>query len=466
MKNNNIKICKPATDNGNMICPYDYCAIVKKDIIRAKYGNSIMSVPTYYCPLCNREYTSIRNISDLAVIKLQGDRFINLNLPQGKIRTKLKDPEQEQGAAKKTKTNKTKREYISKDSASGYVLFSDICTDSICLDSTCRGELKDVTVYYLNAKKGPTKIKGKRCSSCGKYCFSIKEYVKDPQMMTCINDGEIIQLGKKLLYERKDLDENDRTKLESWYDSHDKQVFFYCNVILAHDKYLSQIEEKNKAEFQKIEQQAEKEKPNHKDNEIKVRDFLIKRSVFRCVHDEHELEDINAVISVVTNSGNLEQVSILAGYCRSCNVYFVLEDQLRRLLSKGTPMCLLYDWDKTEKALHPGSMFLAPESLLYQYGYNVNSIDNIPAAKRQRILATMIDNDVMTKNEILSYLDLFITQRKDNRSMNRAVEKWKEDIAFLLQYKAVGNDSVRIRSLYRRGADDGNRSVHGKGSSN
>ena len=285
-------------------------------------------------------------------------------------------------------------------------------------------------------------------------------------MMTCINDDEIIQLGKKLLYERKDLDENDRTKLESWYDSHDKQVFFYCNVILAHDKYLSQIEEKNKAEFQKIEQQAEKEKPNHKDNEIKVRDFLIKRSVFRCVHDEHELEDINAVISVVTNSGNLEQVSILAGYCRSCNVYFVLEDQLRRLLSKGTPMCLLYDWDKTEKALHPGSMFLAPESLLYQYGYNVNAIDNIPAAKRQRILATMIDNDVMTKNEILSYLDLFITQRKDNRSMNRAVEKWKEDIAFLLQYKAVGNDSVRIRSLYRRGADDGNRSVHGKGSSN
>ena len=221
-------------------------------------------------------------------------------------------------------------------------------------------------------------------------------------------------------------------------------------VILANDKYLLQMDEKNKEEFKKIQKRSEVLRIEHRDNEIRVKDFLIKRNVFKCIHSDHILEDINATVSVVTNKGDLEPVHVSAGYCRNCNVYFVLEEPLKKLLSKGRPMCFLYDWDKKEKELYPGYVFMSAESLLHQYGYNVNAIDNIPTAKRQRILDTMIDNGVMTKNEILSYLNLFITQRQNNKFMQEAIGKWQEDIEHLLQYKASGNDSVQIRSFYRK----------------
>ena len=59
----NIKACKPTTENRNSICPYDYHELKKTDSIRAKFGNSIMSVPIYSCPVCNRKYTSIKEFT-------------------------------------------------------------------------------------------------------------------------------------------------------------------------------------------------------------------------------------------------------------------------------------------------------------------------------------------------------------------------------------------------------------------
>ena len=441
--------CKPTTENRNSICPYDFHDLVKTDTIRAKSGNSIMSVPVYYCPVCDRKYASIKNISDLAVVRIQENRLINLNLPNGRIRSRLEDPTPKPEPVKMEvkKTAKVlKGEKISSESARGFAIFRSLSEESVCFDSHCQGMLKRVSVYVIDSKNKPVYVKAKRCMECGKYYVPIKEYCANPHMMECINDADIIRCGKEMLRARS---EDFLSIAERMYTTHDSRVFFYCHVILANDEYLLQLDEKRKEEFKKIEKRAEALRINHSDNKIKVKDFLIKRNVFMCIHGDHVLEDVNAEVSIVTNKGDLETVHVSAGYCRNCNVYFVLEDPLKKLLSKGRPMCFLYDWDRKEKEMHHGYIFMSAESLLYQYGYNVNAADNIPTAKRQRILETMINNGVMTKNEILSYLKLFITQRKNNKSMQKAIGKWQEDIEFLLQYEADDFDSVQIRSLYK-----------------
>ena len=441
---------KPTTENRNSICPFDYHELVKSDTIRAKLGNFIMYVPVYCCSACDRKYTSIKNINDLALVRIQENRLINLNLPYGRIRNKLEDPDHKPEPVK-TAPMKTARvlkgEQLSSENASGFVTFRNINEESECLDPYCKGTLKRAAAYVYDSRNKPVYVKAKKCLSCGKYCVPIKEYCKNPQMMKCINDDDIIRCGKEMLKARG---EDFLSIAERMYESRSKMLSFCCNVILANDEYLLQMDEKNKEEFKKIQKRSEVLRIEHRDNEIRVKDFLIKRNVFKCIHSDHILEDINATVSVVTNKGDLEPVHVSAGYCRNCNVYFVLEEPLKKLLSKGRPMCFLYDWDKKEKELHPGYVFMSAESLLHQYGYNVNAIDNIPTAKRQRILDTMIDNGVMTKNEILSYLNLFITQRQNNKFMHEAIGKWQEDIEHLLQYKASGNDSVQIRSFYRK----------------
>ena len=314
-------------------------------------------------------------------------------------------------------------------------------------DPECQGKLKRVRAYVLDYKQKPVYVKAKRCQDCGKYIVPVKEYCAKLQMMKCINDDDIIKYGKEMILARG---EDYLSIADRMYKSHAEKVLFYGHVILAHDEYLLQIDEKNKEEFKKIKKRADVLRADHEDNEIKFKDFLIKRNVFGCVHKDHVLEDVNATVNVVTNKGDLESVNVLSGYCRNCNVYFVLEDPLKKLLSKGRPMCFLYDWDRKEKEIHPGYIFMSAESILYQYGYNVNANDNIPTVSRQRILEMMVDNGVMTKNEILSYLNLFITQRKNNKSMQKAIGKWKEDIDHLIQYKADESSSIQIQSLYKK----------------
>lgn len=445
------KACKPTTENRNSICPYDLNELSRTEIIRARIGNTLVSVPVLSCATCDRKYTSIKSVKDLAVVRVHEDRLINLNLPNGRIRKKLEDLEFKSKPAKietKTIAATTYGTHISKENAKGYVTFRSIGEESLCLDPKCRGMLKRVAVYALNGKNKPVNIKAKKCQDCGKYCVPIKEFSANTHMMECINEDEIIKRGREMLFARGG--EDYLSMAGRLYESHASQVFFYCHVILANEKYLLQIAEKNKEEFKKIEKRANGFRSDHKENEIKAKDFLIKRNVFKCVHDNHVLEDVNAIVSVITNEGNIEPVYVLSGYCRSCNVYFVLEDSLKELLSKGRPMCFLYDWDRKEKELRPGYIFMSAESLLYQYGYNVNAIDNIPAAKRQRILEMMIDGGVITKNEILSYLNLFITQRKNNKSMQKAIGKWKEDIDHILQYKADEGSNVQIQSLHNK----------------
>ena len=95
-------------------------------------------------------------------------------------------------------------------------------------------------------------------------------------------------------------------------------------------------------------------------------------------------------------------------------------------------------------------MKLAPESLLMQYGYNVSQAEDLTATRRQKILAVIIDNKILSKNEIINYLDFFIHQHGKRNNMERAISKWEDDREFVEEYKSGEYTKYGVNAIYRR----------------
>ena len=62
----------------------------------------------------------------------------------------------------------------------------------------------------------------------------------------------------------------------------------------------------------------------------------------------------------------------------------------------------------------------------------------------------VIDNNVLSKTDVISYLDFFINQRKHQRKYMHAVEEWKSDREFVSKYKAGRYKEYRIGSILKR----------------
>lgn len=85
-----------------------------------------------------------------------------------------------------------------------------------------------------------------------------------------------------------------------------------------------------------------------------------------------------------------------------------------------------------------------------QYGYNVSQQEGLTTTRRHKILAVLIDNHIMTKSEILSYLDFFINQRQSQHKYEKAIEKWNIDKEFVDEYKAGRYTTIGVSGIYRR----------------
>lgn len=74
------------------------------------------------------------------------------------------------------------------------------------------------------------------------------------------------------------------------------------------------------------------------------------------------------------------------------------------------------------------------ESILKVFGYNVNKTDNLSSQQRQRILAEVIDLEILTSKGIISLLDFFISTHSNER-YSEARYKWETDKKFVEGYK-------------------------------
>lgn len=185
-------------------------------------------------------------------------------------------------------------------------------------------------------------------------------------------------------------------------------------------------------------------------NIIEFSNFVVRTNLFYC-NKNHSLEDITAIISILQNNGKILEESVSAGYCHACNCYFLLEHDYFSLQKKGVLLCQLLSY---EEYIHKGIEImqgkeLKAQSILRRCGYTVNNNDALSIEQRQKILALVIDNNLYSATGLCGFLDWLISfhGKKRNKNMNTAIEKWKEDRAFVSQYKTDHKRKIGIKSI-------------------
>lgn len=226
-------------------------------------------------------------------------------------------------------------------------------------------------------------------------------------------------------------------------------TFYIPSSIVKHCKDVFEIKNLDKFKMLLDDQQKQSaENDVKKLQTIEFKDFVVRRNTFSCYNKEHQIEEIAAVIKVMDRRGNVFQRKISAGYCSACKIYFIMESTFQKLKSSGTILCQVCD-EKTylkNGGKRISNSSLSSESLLMQYGYNVREKENIPKEQRWKILEMIIDNRVLSKDQVISYLDFFINYHKQHVL---AVSKWETDRDHIVNYKMDLKRKIGVKSIRR-----------------
>lgn len=186
--------------------------------------------------------------------------------------------------------------------------------------------------------------------------------------------------------------------------------------------------------------------PKRNYSEIDFRSFLVLSNCFNC-NKNHHIEQIKATVNVLTNDAAIIKVSVPAGYCAECGVYFVLEKDYQDLLLSGVPLCQKITYEQYCAGAINGfnGASLSAESLLHQIGYSVSAQDNLSSLQRKTLLSLAIQLELYSVSGLLSFLDWLIDKNSKvkSRDMSAAIEKWKDDRDFVAKY-AVANATREV----------------------
>ncbi|SHH93329.1 hypothetical protein SAMN02745229_01216 [Butyrivibrio fibrisolvens DSM 3071] len=186
-------------------------------------------------------------------------------------------------------------------------------------------------------------------------------------------------------------------------------------------------------------------------SQIGMKNFVVRRNIFKCRFNGHKVQNIEAAISLIKNKQDAMTVTkrISAGFCPVCNTYFIMNSTYEKLKNLGIPCCRIIDSNTYEGNSVNGSLELSSESVLMQCGYTVNQSDGLTEKTRHKILAQMIDNGILSKSEIIGYLDFFISQRQYDSKYELAISKWELDADFVRDYRIGQYEKYGVNAIYR-----------------
>lgn len=176
-------------------------------------------------------------------------------------------------------------------------------------------------------------------------------------------------------------------------------------------------------------------------------DVVIRSNGFYC-SNHHELEDMAGEFTVCLDDGRIFTYKAPIAFCKTCNLYYILESTYEEIKKKGTILCQIMTYENyINKDSYPKySKKWHETSPLSNMGYNVNQNDDLYPAQRHVILAQIIDNKICSVDRVLSYLDSFI---KSHPGCDEAICRWKSDMKFVREYKLNSLSVVPVRRLIK-----------------
>ena len=414
-----------------LYCLKEMCILEKigVDEVKLERTDKTLIFPKYYCPKCRQKYTSLHAYGDGRLIKLDGVEYINLN-PRYDDDWYINEMQKMQSTSAGSRCyvydgNKPKECYN--------------CQDSNFVEMKIQYKAKKNRTHFYHALY---------CVNCNLYYLDYNIYRKYRKDWILLNRDDLHSIQDEIRTHKVESRKR-KTMEKEKLDAQKYEVVRHNEELKRLAKSGSKLEEKSAV--QRTDSIGSQKLFQNQDNVINVKDFVVRRSTFKCRHDDHKLQNIDAIIKIIDRNGNISETRVSAGYCPNCNVYFIMESTYQNLKTRGTPICRVSD----EKAyLSNDTLFngghLAQESILKQYGYSVSQEEGLTSARRQKILALLVDNKVLTRSEIISYLDFFINQRKHQFKYEKAIDKWESDREFISEYKSGAYTRYGVKSIYRK----------------
>lgn len=257
-----------------------------------------------------------------------------------------------------------------------------------------------------------------------------KKFIKE-------HEKRILQLQKKHAEEKSDLN---------------KHLKGLEQRLETAQRHISVLQNENHALSQRVNmyiQELKKAKEVSKPVLFIDEKLYVCGGTIRCEKYNHAREDVTGIIDTVAGTA----ITMTVCRCNNCKLYYVKDAVFESYRSRyGT---LLGQFVRQEDGMELGrpSSFgdLAAESVLHMNGYNVGQVQNLSALDRRKILAYIIESQIMTKQEIRSHLTYLIKMNQTTPSKNTAVERWRSDVNWVNDYRSGGQDIVWLTgtAMYR-----------------
>ena len=170
--------------------------------------------------------------------------------------------------------------------------------------------------------------------------------------------------------------------------------------------------------------------------------LFIHKGNIACLMYKHPVEDVKA--SIITASD--DPIFVHASHCTKCNITFIRKEEYLRL-RKRYPFLVANFCELSEDGYTPvSSIRLAAESPLMLCGYNVKQ-GGPPKYYRQAILANMIYNGILSKTQIIQYLEHFISFNGHKESLFFATDKWESDLEYVRNLDIDSHPVVSISEI-------------------
>lgn len=165
---------------------------------------------------------------------------------------------------------------------------------------------------------------------------------------------------------------------------------------------------------------------------IDVYSLIVLSNTLNCSKN-HKTKDIMAQLPVMDSNGDLHTELVSASYCFDCKRFTILKDTFKNI--DGIILCKIVD--ETSESIPSDTSeieIVQKQSVLYQYGYNVQTQKNLSDKQRHTILSLMIEANIMSRREIIQHLISLISRGSKIPLWKNATQKWTEDKEYVEHY--------------------------------
>lgn len=148
----------------------------------------------------------------------------------------------------------------------------------------------------------------------------------------------------------------------------------------------------------------------------------------------HRTKDFVAKLPVLNEHGEISYLKINASYCFDCQRFTILKDDFNSI--KDVIMCKIIDETTEYTSQNNDELEITQkQSVLFQYGYNVQTKKNLSEQQRHIILSSIIEANIMSRRDVINHINTLIDRGSKIPSWKTATQKWKDDRQFVSEYQ-------------------------------